>query len=96
MDNDVVEGDEGELQVLLDHPMSGYLHDAAATAAMFDGRWLRTGDLVRRDAEGRIGIVGRSGDFIKTLGTEKDPAAGNRGGPGTVSRRGRGGRVRLG
>ena len=71
-DGDEVAGDgEGELQILLDHPMSGYLDDAEATAAMFDGRWLRTGDLVRRDADGRIRIVGRSGDFIKTMGTEK-------------------------
>jgi acyl-coenzyme A synthetase/AMP-(fatty) acid ligase len=67
----VAQGGVGELQVLLEHPMSGYLHDEAATAAMFDGYWLRTGDLVRRDADGRIRIVGRSGDFIKTLGTEK-------------------------
>ena len=64
-------GGEGELQVLLAHPMSGYLDDAEATAVMFDGRWLRTGDLVRRDVDGRISIVGRRGDFIKTVGTEK-------------------------
>lgn len=51
--------------------MSGYLGDDVATAAMFDGRWLRTGDLVRRDALGRFRIVGRGGDFIKTMGTEK-------------------------
>jgi acyl-coenzyme A synthetase/AMP-(fatty) acid ligase len=69
--SDVAQGDIGELQILLEHPMSGYLHDAVATAAMFDGRWLRTGDLVRRDDHGCIRIVGRSGDFIKTLGTEK-------------------------
>ncbi len=68
---DVAQGEVGELQILLEHPMSGYLHDAAATTARFDGRWLCTGDLVRRDGEGRISIVGRSGDFIKTLGTEK-------------------------
>ena len=67
----VAQGEVGELQVLLEHPMSGYLHDAVATAAMFDGRWLRTSDLVRCDTDGRISIVGRSGDFIKTLGTEK-------------------------
>lgn len=64
-------GEAGELQVLLPHPMSGYLDDTAATEAAFDGPWLRTGDLVHRDADGRIRIVGRSGSFIKTLGTEK-------------------------
>ncbi len=64
-------GEIGELQVLLQHPMSGYLGDVAATAAAFDGPWLRTGDLVRRDSDGRVSIVGRRGGFIKTLGTEK-------------------------
>lgn len=64
-------GEVGELQVLLEHPMSGYLRDDAATAAAFEGPWLRTGDLVRQHADGRISIVGRSGGFIKTLGTEK-------------------------
>ena len=67
----VADGEEGQLQVLIEHPMSGYLGDDVATAAMFDGRWLRTGDLVRRDALGRFRIVGRGGDFIKTMGTEK-------------------------
>lgn len=64
-------GEAGELQVLLPRPMSGYLDDPVATEAAFDGPWLRTGDLVHRDAGGRISIVGRSGSFIKTLGTEK-------------------------
>ncbi len=68
---EVAQGGVGELQVLLEHPMSGYLHDAEATAAMFDGAWLRTGDLVRSDREGRVFIVGRRGNFIKTLGTDK-------------------------
>jgi len=70
-DNIVAQGEVGELQVRLDHPMSDYLRDAEATAEMFDGAWLRTGDLARCDAEGRVSIVGRSGNFIKTLGTEK-------------------------
>lgn len=64
-------GEAGELQVLLAHPMSGYLDDPVATEAAFDGPWLRTGDVVHRDAGGRISIVGRNGSFIKTLGTEK-------------------------
>lgn len=64
-------GEVGELQVRLDFPMSGYLQDPAATSDIFDGPWLRTGDLVEQDADGRIRIVGRRGNFIKTLGTEK-------------------------
>jgi fatty-acyl-CoA synthase len=51
--------------------MSGYLHDPDATAAMFDGRWLRTGDRARCEADGCIRLTGRGGDFIKTPGTER-------------------------
>lgn len=61
----------GELQVLQPLPMRGYLDDAAATAARFDGPWLRTGDVARIDRHGRTFLVGRSDSFIKSLGTEK-------------------------
>lgn len=67
----VGEGEVGELQVCLPLPMSGYLADPGATAQMFDGAWLRTGDLAQRDAQGRFRVVGRSSSFIKTLSTEK-------------------------
>jgi len=65
------DGEVGELQVRLQYPMSCYFEDAAATAERFDGDWLRTEDLVRCDAEGRVIIVGRRSNFIKTMSTEK-------------------------
>lgn len=59
----------GELQVRGDSIMSGYWRDAAATAAAFADGWFRTGDVVVRDADGRVRIVGRmSTDIVKSGG----------------------------
>lgn len=64
------EGEEGELQVRLPHAPPFYLDDAEATALLFDGAWLRTGDIMRRDGQGRYHLLGRTGLFIKTTTTE--------------------------
>jgi long-chain acyl-CoA synthetase len=58
--------DDGE--VLLRGPMvfRGYRDDPEATAATFDGDWLRTGDLGRQDADGYLAITGRKKDLIIT------------------------------
>ena len=48
--------------------MAGYLKDPAATAAAMADGWLRTGDLVRRDADGLLTFVGRTRDMIKRAG----------------------------
>lgn len=61
----------GELQVRNAQSMSGYLGDAAATAARFDGDWLRTGDLVRLEPDGRCYLIGRTDTFIKTASTDR-------------------------
>ncbi len=61
----------GELQVRSRQLMSGYLADPEATAARFDQDWLRTGDLARMDADGRIYLVGRESGFIKTASTDR-------------------------
>ena len=47
--------------------MDGYRADPAATADAFtaDG-WLRTGDVGRLDAEGRLAVRGRADDAIRT------------------------------
>jgi acetyl-CoA synthetase len=46
----------------------GYLHDEARYAQAFAGGWYLTGDLARRDADGRYVFVGRADDVIKTAG----------------------------
>ncbi|WP_315730686.1 AMP-binding protein [Nocardioides imazamoxiresistens] len=62
----------GELQVLGRRGVSlfsGYLGDDAATAAAFTGDgWFRTGDRVRRDAEGHLWFLERDKDVLKVGG----------------------------
>ena len=44
--------------------MSGYLDDPQATDDAMDGRWFRTGDLGRADADGYLYVVGRTKDLV--------------------------------
>jgi long-chain acyl-CoA synthetase len=56
----VVEGvGEGELELSGPTVFDGYYRNTRATEAAFHGCWLRTGDLLRRDEQGRYSIVGR-------------------------------------
>jgi long-chain acyl-CoA synthetase len=56
----VVEGaGEGELELSGPTVFDGYYRNTRATETAFDGCWLRTGDLFRRDEQGRYWIVGR-------------------------------------
>jgi crotonobetaine/carnitine-CoA ligase len=49
--------------------MAGYLHDPEATkAVILDGRWLRTGDIGRIDAEGFLHFCDRRKEVIKRGG----------------------------
>ena len=53
---------------------SGYLDDRAATAAKLrDGLW-HTGDMVARDADGRLWYQGRADDVISSAGYRIGPA----------------------
>lgn len=67
----VPEGSDGEV-VVRGVPgrtlFARYLDDPAATAASFTGDWFRTGDLARRDDQGRFYFVGRRGDVLKVAG----------------------------
>ena len=52
---------------------SGYLDDRAATAAKLrDGLW-HTGDMVERDADGRLWYQGRADDVISSSGYRIGP-----------------------
>jgi fatty-acyl-CoA synthase len=65
---------EGELLVRGPSVFAGYFRDPAATdAALVDG-WLRTGDLVRRDADGYFTIVDRIKDVYISGGEGVAPA----------------------
>ena len=62
-------GVAGELWVRWPGLMSGYWNNPTATADAFCDGWFRTGDVVSRDADGYVRIVGRSSvDIIKSGG----------------------------
>jgi acyl-CoA synthetase (AMP-forming)/AMP-acid ligase II len=58
----------GELLVRGPNVMTGYWRDAKATASAFTDGWLRTGDVVRLDDDGRVRIVDRVKDIINRGG----------------------------
>jgi long-chain acyl-CoA synthetase len=69
------EGEVGELQIKGPMTMMGYYGDQAKTAeTLLAGGWLRTGDLARMDASGRIFVVDRLKDMILTGGFNIYPA----------------------
>jgi crotonobetaine/carnitine-CoA ligase len=65
---DVGVGQTGELWVK--HPviMQGYFRDPEQTAATFHDGWFKTGDLMRRDADGYFYFVTRKKDIIRRRG----------------------------
>ncbi|XTR51996.1 class I adenylate-forming enzyme family protein [Pseudarthrobacter sp. So.54] len=64
----------GELLVGGPGVFAGYFRDPAATAAVLAGDWLRTGDLVERDAEGYIKVLDRLKDIFISGGENVAPA----------------------
>lgn len=61
---EVEAGVVGELQLRGPHLMTGYVNDPERTAQAFVDGWLRTGDLVVRDAEGALWLRGRRSRLI--------------------------------
>jgi len=65
---DTPDGEIGELWVAGRALSLGYYKRPSANAQSYDGRWFRTGDLFRRDADGYYYIVGRIKEMIKRAG----------------------------
>jgi long-chain acyl-CoA synthetase len=66
--DDVEEGDPGEMWVRGPNVFAGYWHRPDATAAAFDGEWLKTGDVAYRDEQGYLFLVDRKKDLIIVSG----------------------------
>lgn len=62
--NEPDENGVGEIYVKGDNVMMGYYGDEEATASVFDGEWLKTGDFGRLDDEGFLFFVGRKKNVI--------------------------------
>lgn len=62
---DVPEGEPGEIWLRGDNVSPGYFGDPAATGERFADRWLKTGDMAIRRADGAYEILGRIGTTIK-------------------------------
>lgn len=54
---------KGELQIRGQTVSQGYLNNSRANSELFDGDWLRTGDIVRCDEDGNYCVVGRIKDI---------------------------------
>ena len=65
---DVPDGEAGELLVKTPIIMQGYFRDPGGTRAAFVDGWFRTGDLVRRDADGYFFFIARKKDLIRRRG----------------------------
>jgi acyl-CoA synthetase (AMP-forming)/AMP-acid ligase II len=64
-DGEIVNGDgEGELQLSGPTIFEGYYGNTEATNNAFEGSWLKTGDIVRRDNLGQYWICGRIKDVV--------------------------------
>jgi crotonobetaine/carnitine-CoA ligase len=61
-------GEIGELVLRGPGMMSGYDDEPEATAQVFRGGWLHTGDLARRDDTGVITLVGRLKEVVRRAG----------------------------
>ena len=75
---EIREGDEGELLLGGDCLAAGYASAPTLTAERFiehgDERWYRSGDRVRRDADGTLHYLGRLDQQIKLDGFRVEPA----------------------
>ena len=66
--NDVEAGEAGELWIKSPIVMQGYFRDQEQTEQAFEEGWFKTGDLVRRDADGFYFHISRKKDIIRRRG----------------------------
>ena len=71
---DVADGEVGELLVRGPNVFGGYWQRPDATRDALRGGWLHTGDLGRRDAQGRLYVIDRKKDMIISGGTNIYPS----------------------
>ncbi len=65
---EVAEGEPGELFIRQPSITKGYWRQPETTASVIENGWYRSGDIVRRDAEGLYYIVDRAKDMIVSGG----------------------------
>jgi crotonobetaine/carnitine-CoA ligase len=65
---DLPDGETGELWVKTPIIMQGYFRNPEATRDAFDDGWFKTGDLIKRDADGYYFFVSRKKDIIRRRG----------------------------
>jgi len=67
-DQDIPDGEIGEIVIRGENVMKGYWNQPDATADAMRGGWFHTGDLARRDEDGYYFIVDRKKDMINRSG----------------------------
>ncbi len=72
-DQDVADGEIGELLVKGASAANGYWNQRQKSRSTFIGEWTRTGDKFIRDTDGRLTIAGRTDDMFKVSGIWVSP-----------------------
>ncbi len=71
---EVAVGEEGELELRNPAIMKGYYEMPEETAAVVADGWLKTGDIVRRNADDTYTFIGRKKEVIRRRGENLSPA----------------------